>query len=142
MTDHEISRQILEQIPRIMRFIRSEMREHAKGQLTVPQFRILLKMTRERQTHKEVADWLGVTPATLTRMVDTLVKRKLANRETDPKDRRQTYLVPTTAGKNLSEKYLDRVNSILQGKINAINQADKIKLRDGLKILALLFPEA
>ena len=126
-----------------MHFIRSEMRNHAKGQLTVPQFRILLKLNRhENITHREVADWLGVTPATLTRMIDTLVDRKLAIRQIAPQDRRKIRLVATQKGKAISQKYRERVNCLIQDKIEALNRNDKTKLFEGILILSKLFPEA
>jgi DNA-binding MarR family transcriptional regulator len=138
----EISKQILERIPKAMRLIRNEMRNYAKGQLTVPQFRILIRLNRHSQTHKEVAEWLGITPATLTRIVDTLVKRKLVTRECGSVDRRLTYLAPTTTGKALAEKYLERMNELLKHRVDALSPNDKVKLKEGLRILTLIFPDS
>jgi DNA-binding MarR family transcriptional regulator len=141
MPELEISKQIMEVVPRAMRLIRTEMRIYAKGQLTVPQFRILIKLTRHSQTHKEVAEWLGVTPATLTRIVDTLVKRKLVTREVGKNDRRLTYLSPTATGRALAEKYRERINEHLESQINALSSSEKTKLKEGLRILSLVFPD-
>ena len=141
MPEQETSKKLLELIPRAMRFIRSEMRQYAKGQLTVPQFRILIRLNKNPQTHKEVAEWIGVTPATLTRIVDTLVKRKLVTRKIGSQDRRQTYLAPTLTGKALAEKYLERMNKLLKERVNALSAVDKTKLKEGLRIFSLIFPD-
>ena len=141
MAEFEASRNILNLIPKIMHHIRTEMRQYAKGQLTVPQLRVLIRINRGNQTHKEVAEWIGVTPATLTRMVDTLVTRQLAKRTQDPKDRRQIHLQATSSGKALAEKYKDRVNVQIQTRIDALSSTEKSKLREGLRVLAMIFPD-
>ena len=140
MAEIESSRQILDLIPKIMHHIRTEMRQYAKGQLTVPQLRVLIRINKGIQTHKEVAEWMGFTPATLTRMVDTLVTRKLATRSTDPNDRRQIHLQATAQGKGLADKYKERINIQIQSRINALSGAEKTKLREGLRVLSELFP--
>jgi len=137
----ESSKQILELIPRIMRLIRTEMRGHAQGQLTIPQLRILLKLTRTTMTHREVAEWMGITPATLTRMVDVLVHRKLATRKTDPSDRRQIHLTPTALGKKMAENYMKQTDIWIQKKVEGLSIDRQNGLLNGLSILAELFPE-
>ncbi len=134
---------MLEVIPRVMRLIRNEMRHYAKVQLTVPQFRILIRLNKHGcQTHIEVAEWIGITPATLTRMIDTLVKRKLILRKVGLSDRRQTFLIPTSSGKALAEKHHERMNDLLRERVNAMSQADKARLRDGLRVLSVIFPDS
>jgi DNA-binding MarR family transcriptional regulator len=125
-----------------MRLIRSEMRQYARGQLTVPQFRILIRLNKfSKQSHKELAEWMGVTPATLTRMIDTLVKRRLVSRQTGASDRRLTYLTPTPTGRTLAQKYHDKIDELIHNRINALNQADKDLLKEGIRILSLIFPD-
>lgn len=141
MNDALLSKQILDTIPKTMRTIRNEMRQFAKGQLTVPQFRVLVKLAKGSTTHKEVAEWLGVTPATLTRMIDTLVERKLVQRQSDPNDGRQTLLHATAQGKTQFEKYRAKAQVNLQSKMNVLSDAEKATLSQGLDILYQLFQD-
>ena len=145
MNDADVARSILETIPRAVRFIRAEMRVQATGdsktRLTVPQFRILVKLSSGPDTHKAVAEWMGVTPATLTRMVDTLVERKLVVRKNDPSDRRQTHLILTAAGTKLCVKYRSRVQAKIQDRMTQISEADKKHLSLGLAVLFDLVSE-
>jgi len=143
MPDQEPSRHVLEIIPRAMRLIRGEMRQHAKGQLTVPQFRILVRLNKfNTQTHKELAEWMGVTPATLTRMIDTLVKRRLVSRNTGKSDRRITFLNPTATGRALAQKYHDHINSLIRKRIDALSSSDHAALKEGIRVLSLIFPDS
>jgi DNA-binding MarR family transcriptional regulator len=67
--------------------------------ITMPQFRMLvvldmhgpLKLTR-------LAEYLAVTPSTVTRMADRLVTAGLINRETNPASRRELVVVLTESG--------------------------------------------
>ena len=67
--------------------MRAQIPTSSDEQLSVPQFRILLKLAKESSTHKALAEWMGVAAPTLTRMVDTLVERKLVERVVDSNDR-------------------------------------------------------
>lgn len=139
MSDAQLSKQILDTIPKSMRTIRNEMRQFAKGQLTVPQFRVLVKLAKGSTTHKEVAEWLGVTPATLTRMIDTLVERKLVQRQSDPNDGRQTILHATSQGKTQYERYRAKAQVSFQNKMSILSEDEKIALAEGLTVLSKLF---
>jgi DNA-binding MarR family transcriptional regulator len=141
MSDANLSKLILDTIPKSMRSIRNEMRQFAKGQLTVPQFRILVKLAKGASTHKEVAEWLGITPATLTRMIDTLVERKVVQRQIDPNDRRQTILQATAQGKTQYERYRAKAQANLQEKMSVLSETEKHDLSKGLEALAKLFSE-
>ena len=135
------SKKIMEVIPRIMHQIRTEIRQHARAQLTVPQFRILLHLNRETATHKEVAEWIGITPATLTRIIDLLVSRKLVVRKADAKDQRKIHLTITQKGRKLSEQFMKSTEEWLQRRISSLSSGEHELLDAGLGVLDRLFPE-
>ena len=140
MNESEISKLILDNMPRAMHFIRTEMRQFAKGQLTVPQFRVLVKLAKSASfTHQEVADWMGITAATLTRIVDTLVERKLVERVPNQADRRQIHLKATQLGRNQYVRYRAKVQNKLEQKLAPLTQAQKEQLERGLFLLGELF---
>ena len=143
------SKQILDLAPRIMRFIRSEMRiemrsemtKSSKGQLSVPQFRVLVKIAKEPSTHKEVAEWMGVAAPTLTRMIDTLVDRKLVQRATNATDRRKTFLKATPLGRTYYERFREKVQDKIEMKLIKLTSAEHEKLNQGLLLLDRLFQD-
>ena len=138
--DEHLSKSILETTPRIMRFIREEMRKQAKGKLTIPQFRVLLKLAREPSlSQSEVADWMGIAAPTLTKMIDTLVKRKLVKRIKDAKDLRCTRLSATPAGEKIHQLYKEEVLKKIILKIDQVSTSEKKALTTSLATLAKIF---
>src|ERR1700751_3071817 len=137
MNDQDLAKNILEITPRIIRFIRGEMRKHAEDELTVPQFRVLMKLAREPNcTHQEVAEWMGITAPTLTRMIDTLEKRKLVKRVKDKNDLRKTTLIATALGEKLRQESRGDVQIQLAEKMKDLSADEKKKISDGFAVLA------
>lgn len=66
--------------------------------LTLPQYRVLVFLAIRERPANHVASLLGVTPSTVTAVVDGLVSRSLVERRTDPGDRRRVVLALTAAG--------------------------------------------
>ncbi|MGA2378038.1 MAG: MarR family transcriptional regulator, partial [Spirochaetia bacterium] len=61
--EDECAREVLDVVPSVMRFIRTEMRSHRALDLTVPQFRSLVIIERAAGTSLTgVAEHLGLTP--------------------------------------------------------------------------------
>jgi len=75
-------------------------------------FSVLMILTRGCEdgveTSASLADKAGVTRATMTGLIDTLVKDGLAVRETDPTDRRLVRITATGAGRELIEETFPR----------------------------------
>lgn len=76
--------------------------------LTLPQYRVLVFLAAGGRPATDVAALLGVTPSTVTSVVDGLVARSLVERAADPADRRKVVLALTGAGQRAME-HGDRV---------------------------------
>ncbi|WP_326837829.1 MarR family transcriptional regulator [Amycolatopsis rhabdoformis] len=71
----------------------------AGDRLTLPQFRLLVVLhTRGPLKHATLAEHLGVTPSTASRMVDRLVAAALVQRRHSPVSRREVVLELTDDG--------------------------------------------
>ncbi len=68
------------------------------AELTLPQYRVLVFLSVRERPAAHVAALLGVTPPTVTSVVDGLVARGLVSRTTDPADRRRVVLRITDDG--------------------------------------------
>ena len=78
------------------------MRQRKAGEhepLTMDQVRLLKLLSHEPRSIGELAAQHGVTPSTMSRSVDVLVRREWISRESDPADRRQVILRLTDAGR-------------------------------------------
>ncbi len=119
---------LLEVIPRMMRIIRTEMRQLGKHKLTVPQFRVLLQLSQQPMSNQDLAGWMGVSAPTMSKMIDNLVKRSLITRKTEMKDRRAVLVAITKKGMTLvtdargivQRRFTQRISQISEDKLQAI----------------------
>ena len=71
-------------------------------EVTLTQYRTLIVLaSRGPQNLAGLAEAVGVTPATATRMCDRLVRKDLIRRRTERDDRRQLRVALTTRGRSL-----------------------------------------
>jgi DNA-binding MarR family transcriptional regulator len=96
------ARAILAAVPEVMYYLRGATRAAGPGKAggcTIPQIRTLAFVHRyPKTTLSEVADCLGVTLPTASRLVETLVSRKMISRRVDAHDRRNLCLCLTPRG--------------------------------------------
>ncbi|MEH0528897.1 MarR family transcriptional regulator [Streptomyces stelliscabiei] len=77
--------------------------------VTLPQFRMLVVLSMRGATKLVVlADQLQVAPSTAMRMVDRLIAAGLADRRTNPGNRRETLLQLTDEGRRAVEDVMAR----------------------------------
>ncbi len=70
--------------------------------ITLPQFRLLVVLhTRGQLRHATLAEHLGVTPSTASRMVDRLVAADMVRRDASPNSRREIMVELTTGGQQV-----------------------------------------
>ncbi len=118
----ECARQLLDTVPPIMRSIRAEMRNHRGHDLSVPQFRTLTFVNRNPETSlSELADHLGLTLPSVSKLVDGLVSQKLVTRRESTADRRRMTLSLTKSGTDI---------------LRAASQATQDELKDVLRELS------
>ena len=93
------AREVLDAVPTVMRFIRTEMRGHRALGLSVPQFRSLVYIERTGGTSLGgVAEYLGLTPPSACKLIDGLVGRGMVTRRESEEDRRRLTLEITPEG--------------------------------------------
>ncbi|MGH9549831.1 MAG: MarR family winged helix-turn-helix transcriptional regulator [Terriglobales bacterium] len=107
VTPRLLAAEILECTPRIMYFIRREIRRQLKGS-SLPQVRVLAFLSRSPgATLSLLAESLGVTKATASNLTDKLVQRGWVNRIEDPNERRCVLLSLTEEGEKQFRKAND-----------------------------------
>jgi ABC-2 type transport system ATP-binding protein len=98
-TPEECARELLETVPTIMQDIKTQMRSHRTPDLTIPQFRTLVYADRNPGTSlSDLAEHLGLTLPSTSKLVDDLLKRGFITREEHPIDRRRLKLALTVRG--------------------------------------------
>jgi DNA-binding MarR family transcriptional regulator len=141
MQDADCAKLLLEVIPKSMKSIRTEMRSSAKHQVTVPQFRILVRLSKSTTSNAKLADDIGVSPPTMSRMIDPLVRRKMVKRVADLNDRRQVNLSLTTKGSEIFHDIQEAVRARFVERLSKLPTEKKDILRNGLQSLKEFFSD-
>ena len=103
--------------------------------LTLPQYRVLVFLAAGGRPATDVAALLGVTPSTVTSVVDGLVTRSLVERTTDPADRRKVVLALTDAGQQAMERGDQVVGGALDRLLARLEPAEAETALVGLELL-------
>ena len=96
----ECAAEILETVPALMRFIRAQMRGHRGPELSVPQFRTLLFLSRNGGASlSALAEFLGLSLPGASRLVEGLVRKNFVVRRIPPGNRRLIALALSARGR-------------------------------------------
>ena len=136
----ECARDILDVIPRIMQFIRVEMRSKRTPDLTVPQFRALAFINRRPGVSlSEVAEHIGITLPSASKLADGLVGRALITRQEAFIDRRKVTLEITPQGKALLNAALQGAHAGLAIGLQGLSQEDLAAIQRAMRVLRPIY---
>src|SRR5258708_38439541 len=116
-TADECAAMLLEVIPAVMRSIRTQMRLRTAPELSVVQFRSLALAHRSGgATISDIAEHIGVTLPSASKLVDTLVRLRYLRRIPHPTDRRVSLVIAPaqrarilTIGRHLHQNHLSNM---------------------------------
>ncbi len=134
MNIEEFARRMVELSPQVVRgFARYENNDLTKGKITLPQFWILDYLHRSGSDKmSSLAQYLNISPASTTGLIDRLMEQKLVTRKDDLHDRRIVWIELTFRGK-------DMILSIRKQKIQTLTEVfAKISSDDRLRYLDIL----
>lgn len=105
--------------------------------LTEPEYRVLSALYAHggAACPRDLCGALAQSPANLTRIGDTLVRRGLVSRHLDPADRRRMLLTLRPAGERVLEKILPAMCVGVSAAFDGFSAAEKKRLLAGLKKL-------
>jgi DNA-binding MarR family transcriptional regulator len=136
----ECAGHILETVPLVMRTIRNEMRSHRGSDLSVPQFRVLVYLNRhEGASLSDMAEHMGLTLPSMSKMVDGLVSRRLVNRRMDPDDRRRVTLAPTALGRTEMQAAYKATESRLAERLEMLAASERRTILKAMESLKSIF---
>jgi DNA-binding MarR family transcriptional regulator len=105
------------------------------AELTLAQYRVLVFLDDADRPATQVAGLLGVTPSTVTSVVDGLAGRGLVRRRADPTDRRRVVLSITDDGQRVVARADDVVGDRLSKLLGRLGTADAERVLVGLEQL-------
>jgi DNA-binding MarR family transcriptional regulator len=134
------ARELLEVVPLIMSAIRSEMRSHRTPDLSVPQFRALAFIYRRPGTSlSAVADHLGLTLPSTSKLTDVLVGRGFVDRTPSAVDRRRVTLALTDRGRSIYETARRCTQEYLTRSLATLADAERDDVLEAMHALGRIF---
>lgn len=101
--------------------------------VTLPQFRMLVVLsTRGATKLVALADLLQVAPSTAMRMVDRLIVAGLADKQTNPDNRRETLLQLTDEGRRIVEHVTARRRTEIAEIVARLGSTQRLALIEAL----------
>ena len=136
----ECARQILEAVPLVMRAIRTEMRSHRGSDLSVPKFRVLIFLNRnEGASLSDIAEHMGLTLPSMSKMIDGLVARQLVTSRMDPGDRRRVSLAATALGRTAMQSAYKATESRLAERLVGLPASERRTILKAMQVLESIF---
>jgi DNA-binding MarR family transcriptional regulator len=128
--------EILETVPTVMRFIRAQMRCHRRSDLSVPQFRTLLFLGRNRGASlSALAEFLGLSLPGTSRLVGGLVKNNFVVRRIPPGNRRLVALSLSARGRKTICAARRATERRLAQVVASLPAAERAAILRGLRML-------
>jgi DNA-binding MarR family transcriptional regulator len=139
-TSRECAQVLLETIPSLMRSLHGAMlrRGEDDDRQNMGQFRMLEVLHRGPRSLGELAAFHHVTPSTMSRSVDVLVRKGWVARESDPLDRRQLVLTLTDEGRAARAEAKQHTLDVLSELLAQLDDDERARLVDGLRVLRKL----
>ncbi len=127
-------------VPLIMRTIRAEMRKHRSADLSVPQFRALAFIGRHPGTSlSAVAEYIGLTLPSISKMIDRLKARGLVARRDAPDDRRRICLELTPLGQATWQSSTQATRTHLAEQLAALSPEERTVITQAMRSLHCVF---
>jgi len=131
---------LMETAPQIMQSIRVEMRRGRSTEISIPQFRTLRFIQRNPDSSlSDLADHLGLTLPSVSKLVDGLVKQKLVSRKESPEDRRKITLLLTDTGTAMVDSARADARSHLADKLKQLSDDELQTISLAMQILHPIF---
>jgi DNA-binding MarR family transcriptional regulator len=106
-------------------------------EVTLAQYRTLVVLaSRGGQGMASLAEALGVTPPTASRLCDRLVRKGLVRRRTDHNDRRQVRIGLTESGRRLVDVVTERRRREIADLLRTVPEEARRSVVAGLQLLA------
>ena len=141
----ECAELLLDAVPTLMRSLWSGVhaKRYSEGEdipknQAMGQYRLLGILHHKERTMSEIAAIHQVTPSTMSRSVDVLVRRAWVERGSDPNDRRQVILRLTDQGEAAHRAMIDHMHESVAQLITQLDEDDIERLYAGLEVLQKL----
>ena len=130
----------MDNIPLLMRLLRTKFREKRIGDLTMAQFRTLAFVdANQGPSLSDVAGQIGLSLPSMSKLVDALVSRTLITRSEHGQDRRRISLALTGEGKRELDEAYRHTQSFFAEKFSELTDDERNQIAGAIDIMKDLF---
>ncbi|MFM7885526.1 MAG: MarR family winged helix-turn-helix transcriptional regulator [Pseudanabaena sp.] len=131
---------VVDIVPAVMQHIYTEVRQQQSSCLSIPQLRALAFLqTNSCSSLTILAEYLGVTSASASTMVERLVQKEFLTRTEHPTLRRQVVLCLTIAGEEHLQQVRQATSDHLAEKLSDLPPEQLADLITGLEEISQIF---
>ncbi len=135
-----IASKVMETTPVLMRFIRKKMRERPGSNTSVPQIRVMAFIeSHPGCSLTPLSEYLGITSASASSMINRLVRAGLVDRVTDPSSRRNVVLHLTALGKKDLRSARQVAVTALSHQLSKLDATQLKHMEESVGLLKTLF---
>lgn len=131
---------IMDNVPLLMRLLRTKFREERVGDLSMAQFRTLAFVNANNGASlSDAANHIGLGLPSMSKLVDSLVNRKLVTRDVHGKDRRRICLALTAEGKLELESAYQHTQEFFAEKLAQLTEDERAQIAAAIYLIKNLF---
>ena len=139
-TSRQTAALVIEDIPLLMRLLRTKFLEKRIGDLSMAQFRTLAFVdANQGASLSEVAGHIGLGLPSMSKLVDALVNHQLLTRETYGEDRRRICLALTAQGKRELDEAYQHTQSFFADKFAELTEDERTRIAEAIYLMEQLF---
>lgn len=132
--------ELMDTAPQIMQTIRVEMRRSRDSDISIPQFRTLAFIQRSPDSSlSNLADHLGLTLPSVSKLVDGLVKQGLVIRQSSTADRRRLTLALSQSGAFIVNSARTTAQTNLIQKMSSLSKDELETIHLAMQFLQTIF---
>jgi MarR family transcriptional regulator for hemolysin len=134
------ARELMDTAPQIVQSIRVEMRRGRGSYISIPQFRTLRFIQLNPDSSlSHLAEHLGLTLPSVSKLVDGLVKQKLITRKESTADRRKLILMLTKVGASIVDSARAGAQTNLAKKLSGLSDGELETVCQAMQVLRPIF---
>jgi DNA-binding MarR family transcriptional regulator len=110
--------------------------EFPDPQVTMAQMRVLMVLAAVGEARmSDLAQQVGISPSTLSSLVDRLVEGGLANRLDDPRDRRSVLVALAPAGSRMLDQFSELGSEALRALLEQLDAKGIVTVNKAIELL-------
>jgi DNA-binding MarR family transcriptional regulator len=127
---------LIENVPLLMRLLRTKFREKRVADLTMAQFRTLAFVNGNQDASlSETAGHIGLSLPSMSKLVDSLVRAGRLTRRVHGEDRRRICLGLTPRGERELDEAYRHTESFFAKKLAGLTDGERTQVADSIRLL-------